>query len=175
MNGFDLIIQRPRAFGVAALIALASPTAAQDRQDTTFINTEGDEIGTATLTGTSAGLLIELDLEGLPQDSWHGFHIHENGECDAQDGFKTAGGHFAISGTNHGFFIEKGRHAGDMPNQYVTPEGRLKAEVLNSQAFLGGELDNVSGRALILHSGVDDYKSQPSGESGDRIACAVIE
>ena len=64
MNGFDLITQGPRAFGVAALIALASPPAAQDRQDTTFIITEGDEIGTATLIGTHAGLLIELDLEG---------------------------------------------------------------------------------------------------------------
>jgi len=69
MNGFDLITQGPRAFGVAALIALASPTAAQDRQDPTFIETEGDELGTATLTGTPAGALIELDLERLPRDS----------------------------------------------------------------------------------------------------------
>jgi len=174
-NSYTSIVQMHRTLSISALIALASPLAAQDKQEVEFINAEGDEIGAATLLGTPAGLLIELDLSALPPDTWNGFHIHETGECDAQEGFKSAGGHFSISGTEHGFFLQDGPHAGDMPNQYVNAEGKLKAQVLNSQAFLGGELDNVSGRALILHGGVDDYESQPSGDAGERIACAVIE
>ena len=68
-----------------------------------------------------------------------------------------------------------GPHTGDMPNQYVATDGTLKAQVLNTYAFLGGVSDNVSGRALVLHGGADDYESQPSGDAGERIACAVIE
>lgn len=141
----------------------------------TFVNSEGVEIGTATLTGTPAGVLIELDLAELPPSTWHGFHIHETGECDAEGGFKSAGGHLTISSTNHGFFTDGGHHAGDMPNQYVASDGTLKTQVLNRQAVLGGEQDNLSGRALMLHSGPDDYESQPSGDAGNRIACAAID
>ncbi|EAQ03281.1 Putative Copper/Zinc superoxide dismutase [Pseudooceanicola batsensis HTCC2597] len=169
----------PRALGAAALLAIAGAATAQDgqqtEQETTFINADGAEIGTATLTGTPAGLLIELDLRDLPPETWHGFHIHETGECDAEGGFDSAGGHFTISDTEHGFFREGGFHAGDMPNQYVSADGTLKAQVLNRQVFLGGEQGNASGRALMIHGGADDYESQPSGDAGDRIACAVIE
>lgn len=162
--------------GSAAFFALAGPVAAQDnQQEVTFTNADGAEIGTATLTGTPAGLLIELDLQNLPPETWHGFHIHETGECDADDGFKSAGGHFSISETNHGLLMAGGPHTGDMPNQYVAADGTLKAQVLNTYAFLGGVADNVSGRALVLHGGADDYESQPSGDAGERIACAVIE
>ena len=140
-----------------------------------FVNRDGKDIGTAKLTGTPVGLLIALDLENLTPETWHGFHIHETGECDPETGFKSAGGHFAISDTSHGFHVEGGPHSGDMPNQWVSADGTLKAHVLNNYAFLGGDMGNVSGRALVLHSGPDDYKSQPSGAAGDRIACAVIE
>lgn len=158
------------------VLALALPVMAQENEQTvTFINTEGAEIGTASLTGTEVGLLIELDLRDLPAGSWHSFHIHETGECDAKDAFKSAGGHFSISETSHGFLTDGGPHAGDMPNQYISADGTLKTQVLNTFAFLGGENDNVSGRALMIHSGPDDYQSQPSGDAGDRIACAVIE
>lgn len=158
------------------LLALGLPAAAQEsEQDVTFINVGSAEIGTAALTDTPAGLLIELDLHDLPPETWHGFHIHEHGECDAQDSFQSAGGHFSVSDTNHGFLVDGGPHSGDMPNQYVSADGTLKAQVLNTFAFLGGDRDNVSGRALMIHSGPDDYESQPSGDAGDRIACAVIE
>nr|WP_267139459.1 superoxide dismutase family protein [Anianabacter salinae] len=136
----------------------------------------GEEIGSATLTGTPNGVLIELDLMNLPPESWHGFHIHETGECNAEDGFQSAGGHFAPTGSEHGLKVEGGPHVGDMANQYVSADGMLKAEVHNPRATLGdgGEAD-LSGRALMLHGGADDYESQPSGDAGDRIACAVIE
>ncbi|QHQ37400.1 superoxide dismutase family protein [Algicella marina] len=160
----------------AGVLATVGPALAQENsQEVTFVNAEGAEIGTANLTGTEAGLLIELDLSDLPPETWHGFHIHETGECDPEEGFQTAGGHFSVSGTNHGILVDGGPHSGDMPNQYVAADGSLKAQVLNTYAILGGEQDNVSGRALMIHSGPDDYESQPSGAAGDRIACAVIE
>lgn len=165
-----------RILGAASFLVLALPAAAQDAQrEVTFINTEGTEIGTAALINTNAGVLIELDLRDLLPETWHGFHIHENGECNAQGGFESAGGHFAISDTEHGYLVEGGPHSGDMPNQYVAADGTLKVQVLNTYAWLGGDQDNITGRALMIHSGDDDYKSQPSGEAGDRIACAVIE
>lgn len=164
------------ATGVSLGLADVAQAQGQDADaQATFINNEGTEIGTATLTGTPAGVLIELDLAELPPGTWHGFHIHETGECDAEGSFQSADGHLTISSTNHGFFTDGGHHAGDMPNQYVASDGTLKAQVLNHQAVLGGEQDNLSGRALMLHSGPDDYESQPSGDAGDRIACAAIE
>ncbi|OWU67013.1 superoxide dismutase [Marinibacterium profundimaris] len=154
---------------------LPGPAASQEAgEEVSFVSAEGADIGTATLTSTPAGLLIELDLHDLTPESWHGFHIHETGACDPGEGFKTAGGHFAGDATAHGFMVEGGPHVGDMPNQYVAADGTLKAQVLNTMAILGGEQDNVSGRALMLHGGADDYESQPSGAAGDRVACAVI-
>ena len=125
---------------LATTVTLGLAGAAQAQganRQATFINAEDTEIGTATLTGTPAGVLIELDLRNLPPESWHGFHLHETGECDVESGFKSAGGHLTISGTNHGFLSPGGRHAGDMPNQYVSDDGTLKAQVLNHQAVLG--------------------------------------
>jgi len=169
----------PRGVLAACLCAgLTGPALAQDAREeleVSFVSAEGADIGTATLTGTPNGLLIELDLRDLPPGGWHGFHIHENGVCDAEDAFGSAGDHFSASDdAQHGYYAEGGPHPGDMPNQYVAADGTLKAEVFNSYVSLGGAEADVTGRSLILHSGPDDYESRPAGESGDRIACAVI-
>lgn len=185
MTHFHLSPSRtPRALcgaAVAALcLGLAPAATAQDSetemptQEVTFLSAEGEETGTATLTGTPHGVLIELDLQNLPPESWHGFHIHENGTCDPEDGFKSAGGHFNAGDTKHGFYVEEGPHTGDMPNQYIAADGTLKAQVLNAFAALGSGEADVSGRALVLHGGTDDYTSQSSGDAGERIACAEI-
>ncbi|MEQ9239521.1 superoxide dismutase family protein [Roseovarius indicus] len=161
--------------GVAAPMAVAQDSGAEmPEKDITFTSAEGEEIGTGTLTGTPAGVLIEVDLQNLPADSWHGFHIHEKGVCDVESGFKSAGGHFNAGDTEHGLLVEGGAHSGDMPNQYVSADGKLIAQVLNTAVSIGGEAD-VSGRAIVIHGGADDYESQPSGDAGERIACAVIE
>lgn len=167
----------------AATIALclgAAPAALAQQGDTdlptreiTFTSVDGNEIGTGTLTGTPEGVLIEVDLKDLPE-GWHGFHIHEQGVCDAEGGFKSAGGHFNPGDANHGLMVEGGAHAGDMPNQYAAADGTLKAQVLNPSVSMGAEEGDVSGRAIVIHSGPDDYESQPSGDAGERIACAVI-
>lgn len=161
-----------------AAVSLAAPfAAAQDAPSTNveFVDRDGAATGTATLRAAQEGVFIEAEVQGLPAGQWVGFHIHENGECDAAGGFESAGGHFNPTDRAHGYFVEGGPHAGDMPNQYVGQDGVLRAQVFNSFVTMGeGEAD-VMGRSLVVHGGTDDYQSQPSGDAGERLACAVIE
>jgi len=162
------------AASLALLTASAVPGAAQEVSGT-VISADGAEIGTVNLTQTPHGVLVKADIEGLPEGV-HGFHIHETGACDPEDGFKSAGGHYA-AGKAHGFLAEDGPHPGDMPNVTVGSDGHLQVEVYNTRLSIDGEtpvLDD-DGSALMIHSGADDYTSQPSGDAGSRIACAVLE
>ena len=166
---------RIRAYLFAPLLALAAGPALA--ATATFVNTDGEEIGTAELTQTPNGVLINVDVDGLSAGE-HGFHIHETGACDPSDGFESAGGHYA-GGMEHGYLVEGGPHPGDMPNQFVGEDGKLRAHAFNEHVSLEDDGDNPlfddDGSALMVHSGADDYESQPSGDAGDRIACAVIE
>jgi Cu-Zn family superoxide dismutase len=175
-----------RILTATAAIALMTGAAfAQDEQaapaETTsasasFVDMEGAENGTATLTGTPNGVLIEIEVSGLPEGEWLAFHVHETGECDAATHHDSAGGHFNPGDAPHGYLAEGGPHAGDMPNQYVGTDGVLHAQVFNSMVTLGdgGETD-IAGRALMIHGGADDFTTQPTGDAGDRYACGVIE
>ena len=142
-----------------------------------FVNPQGQEIGKAILTQTTSGVLIDIDVSNVPNGE-HGLHIHETGTCNAADGFKSAGGHFEPAQHQHGYMAEHGPHAGDMPNQFVGTDGKLRAQVLNANVTLTdgpASLFDADGSAIVIHAGADDYRSQPTGNSGDRIACAVIE
>lgn len=166
--------------GTAALIMNGMPLQEAIAQEprttkTHFIDTSGETTGTATLRDAPEGVLIELEVSGLPVGEWLGFHIHEFGECDHTDHFESAGGHYDPTDRAHGYFAEDGPHAGDMPNQYVGEDGVLRAQVFNSFVRIGeGEADIV-GRSLVIHADTDDHESQPTGEAGDRLACAVVE
>ena len=167
--------------GIVTLIcaaALASSAAAQQPTATaSIINAEGDDIGQATLTETPAGVLISVDLRGLPSGE-HAFHIHEKGVCNPADKFMSAGGHFNVHGKKHGYYVEGGPHPGDMPNVVVANNGHLRANVLNTAVTLtnrDGSLFGHEGTSLVIHDRPDDYKSQPAGDAGDRIACGVIK
>jgi len=142
-----------------------------------FQDAQGRPAGQARLIQTPAGVLIEAELRGLPPGE-HAFHIHETGRCDAAGGFASAGGHYAPREHKHGYLVEGGPHAGDLPNQFVGQDGVLRAHVLNPNVTLGsGEatLFDADGSALVVHAGVDDYRSQPSGDAGGRLACGVIQ
>ena len=141
----------------------------------TFVDQDGAENGSATLTQVNAGVLIELDLRNLPPESWVAFHIHEDGTCDPADDHDSAGGHYTATGAAHGFLADGGPHEGDMPNQYVPADGMLRAQVLNTFVTLDGGDAAVRGRSLMIHADPDDYESQPAGDAGARIACAVID
>lgn len=140
-----------------------------------FVDASGRDAGTATLTQTARGVLIELDLSGLPAGRWVAFHVHETGRCDHATGHDTAGGHFNPTNAAHGYGTAGGPHAGDMPNQMVGPDGTLKAQVFNPMVTLDGGDTAIRGRALMIHAGPDDYESQPAGNAGKRRACGVIE
>lgn len=140
-----------------------------------FIGRDGSEIGTAHLVDVPiGGLLISAQVEGLEGEHWHGFHIHEGGECDAAGGFESAGGHFNPDDADHGYLSTSGAHAGDMPNQYVPEDGVLRTRVHNPNVSLDGDEPSVRGRTVMIHADPDDYTSQPSGNAGERVACAVI-
>ncbi|MPZ57381.1 MAG: superoxide dismutase family protein [Rhizobiales bacterium] len=165
--------------GMMLALGLAAPATAQDGQKATasFIDGQGKTIGSATLIQTPNGVLITLDLKGIPAGE-HAFHVHEKGVCNAADKFMSAGGHYNPGRKQHGYLTAGGTHAGDMPNQFVGADGVLKANVLNEQVTLGsgtGTLFGGDGTALVLHAKGDDYKSQPAGDAGGRIACAVVK
>ncbi len=140
-----------------------------------FTGESGAAIGGAILTQTPAGVLIAIDVTDMPPGKWVAFHVHEIGTCDAMAHFDSAGGHFNPTGAEHGFLAAAGPHAGDMPNQMVAADGTIHAQVLNAMVSLESGSNAIHGRALMIHAGEDDYKSQPSGNAGKRLACAVIE
>ena len=118
-------------------------------------------------------LMVHAKVTGLTPNSEHGFHIHDNGDCSKAD-FTSAGGHFNPSQQAHGM-QEGEHHVGDMPNLTADKMGNVNAKfMLHTASLTPDALNNVMGRAVIIHANPDDFKSQPAGNSGPRIACGVI-
>ena len=141
-----------------------------------LVDTAGQSIGSVTIATTASGMLhLTVEARSLPPGP-HGFHIHETGVCDADNGFKGAGGHLA-GNHEHGIEAAQGPHPGDFPNVHVGRDGVLMVEFFSERLSLEGEdsMLDEDGAAVIIHADADDYSSQPSGNAGDRIACAVIE
>ncbi|MGY4514444.1 superoxide dismutase family protein [Lysobacter sp. HA18] len=122
----------------------------------------------------SDGVHITGDIGGLTPNSTHGLHVHEVGDCSAADA-TSAGPHFNPNGRPHGNPMGSAHHAGDLPNISAGSDGVAHVDLHVAGVSLGGAAaTNVIGRALVVHAGVDDYASQPAGNSGARIACGVI-
>lgn len=177
-------IARNLALGAAAFAAQAVLAGDHAHHDVAgasathadVIGLDGKPLGMVMLQDTPTGVLVTTDLKGLPGGD-HGFHFHEKGLCDFSGKFASAGGHFAAGSARHGLMVEGGPHGGDMPNQRVGADGVLKSQVFNTGVTLAAgprSLNDADGSALVIHAAADDYKSQPSGAAGDRIACAVI-
>jgi Cu-Zn family superoxide dismutase len=170
-----------QVFAAAALatgLAAGAAHAQEMSASAEMKNAEGEAVGTVTIEETQSGMLhFTVEMEGL-EPGPHGFHVHETGKCDAADGFKSAGGHYAGE-MEHGIESMKGPHPGDFPNVVVDENGVLEAEFFTDRLAIGAEgknpLMDEDGSAVVLHAKADDYKSQPSGDAGDRIACGVIE
>jgi len=151
--------------------------AAQHVARAQLVDAEGNVVATATLRETAGhGVLIRLEAERLPPGE-RAFHIHQTGRCEPPS-FQSAGGHYAPRGRQHGFLVQAGPHAGDLPNIHVPESGRLVIEVLARDVTLRPGAPNTlfdeDGSALVIHAGPDDYRSQPAGDAGGRIACGVI-
>ncbi len=131
--------------------------------------------GSIRFTVVDGRLHASGDISGLQPGSEHGFHIHERGDCSAPDG-TSAGGHFNPASTEHGSVEAAVHHGGDMPNVVADAQGNAHVDgpvSSNVNAGKGDDFD-IIGRGLIVHADPDDYHSQPTGNAGARLACAVI-
>ena len=157
---------------VAAAGVLAQ--GAMDTAKADLKDAQGQSVGTVTLTDTPHGVLMHVVLTSAPEGV-HAFHVHATGKCEAP--FTTAGGHFNPTNKQHGAENAMGMHAGDMPNITVPAGGKLTFDVLNHDVTLkagANSLMDADGSALMLHAAADDYKGDPAGNAGARIACGVV-
>lgn len=135
-------------------------------------DTDGNMIGAVRLVDTPSGVVSAIiGLIEVPEGI-HGIHLHETGDCSAVD-FSSAGGHIA-GDASHGILSEDGPHPGDLPNVTVREDGVVQMEIFLPEFDIEEHVFDADGAAFILHSGPDDYESQPSGDAGDRIACGAF-
>ena len=129
--------------------------------------------GTVTFTALDHGVRVAGEVRGLVPGSEHGFHIHEKGDCG--DNGNASGGHFNPTGGTHGKFGAPGSHAGELPSLRADSSGVARFSLEDhSISLTPGAANSVIGRALVVHRDPDDFTTQPAGNSGPRIACAVI-
>jgi Cu-Zn family superoxide dismutase len=159
-----------------AQVAAQEPPAAM----ATFIDAEGASVGSVTLTQSDNTVTIAGELTGIPAGE-HGFHFHMTGECDPAVAFESAGEHFNPTDHQHGMENPEGPHAGDLMNITAGEDGTVAVELTTDMISLTESDDDPAsvfdedGTALVVHADPDDMVTDPSGNSGDRIACAVIE
>ncbi len=166
---------------LAASLALGACASAPAGESTTVIaraalgDASGATVGTAQVVQKGSALFLAIEASGLTPGA-HGVHFHAVGKCEAP-GFTTAGGHLNPLGRQHGKDNPAGSHMGDLPNLTAGADGKAAAEIplgLASQGFAQALLD-ADGAAIVIHAGADDYRTDPSGNSGGRIACGVFQ
>src|ERR1700678_3003842 len=154
-------------------ITVAFPAAAKTKVE--LKDAQGKAVGTIMLWDEKSGVGLQLHLHDLPPGE-HAIHFHQNPKCDAPD-FKSAGGQFNPGSKKHGFDSPDGHHAGDIKNFTVDANGKADVKLEDKDVTLGegaNSLFSNGGTAIVIHAKADDYKTDPSGNSGDRIACGAI-
>lgn len=166
--------------GLLVLSGAAAIAAQADQAVAEFIDRKGNHVGVAELTESPHGVLIYIELDGLPPGA-SAIHIHGVGTCeDPEEGFMASGGHLNPFDKAHGLMNPDGPDAGDLPNLYVHEDGTVRAEMFTTLASLHGAegramiLDD-DGAALVIHENPDDHLTPPIGGAGARIACGVIK
>lgn len=159
------------------LLAVFACSATGTAEDVTvrLTTAQGQAAGTAIIKSAPQGVIVQLRVKNLPAGE-HAIHFHQHAKCDPPD-FNTAGPHFNPGDKKHGFKNPEGHHAGDIKNFTVAANGAARVSIVNKDVDLGNDnhsLFSNGGTALVIHANADDMKTDPSGNSGDRIACGVI-
>lgn len=162
------------AVSIGALVsACAGSGGSSAKAESSLLARSGSHVsGSVHFTPQGDKLLVEARVAGLTPGE-HGFHIHEAGDCSAADA-SSAKGHFNPTAKAHGHHGGSERHAGDLPNLVADAAGNAVYRAEVSGLVLDGSPLGIIGRSLVIHADPDDYKSQPAGNSGKRIACGVI-
>ncbi len=154
----------------------AAPAAAEmkpmETAKASLKDAKGQPVGDVTLEQTPHGVLIKGTLMNLPAGV-HAIHIHETGKCEGPE-FKTAGGHFNPGHKMHGMLSTGGKHEGDLPNLSAAPDGKVQFEFFANDGLTVQSLLDADGSAIVVHAKADDYKTDPAGDAGGRIACGTV-
>lgn len=172
---------RYRTLPLTALVMLATTGCATTYENpssrvgsATIVDRGGDTVGTANLYAQADEVTVSVSLSGLPQ-GMHAVHLHTTGDCSASD-FTSAGGHLNPMGNQHGRLNPQGAHLGDLPNAEVSSAGMGTVSTFldGSAATVLAQIFDADGTAVVVHEGPDDYRSDPAGAAGSRIACGVL-
>lgn len=159
---------------LALLLASGSATAAERRGGSASASLRdpgGRTVGRVTVSEMHGALHVRIDASGMAPGRY-GAHLHMTGRCEGP-AFESAGGHWNPAGREHGTLNPRGHHAGDLPNLEIGANRRGRIDFHIPSATLRGVLD-ADGAAVVIHAGPDDYRTDPSGNSGARIACGVL-
>lgn len=154
---------------LAGCASMSGPAATASLQPTTG----NAASGTVKFVQTGDRVTVSGEVRGLKPNAEHGFHIHEKGDCSSGDGI-SAGGHFNPDGKPHGQHGQAAHHAGDLPSLKANASGVASFSFQSATLRVGSGAADVVGKGLIVHRDPDDYQTQPTGNSGPRLACAVI-
>lgn len=170
MNRMVISVLTVAAWASGGLFAAHKPVKVEMK------DAKGGAIGTLTLKETSAGVAVSGKLTGLSAGE-HGFHVHQKAACEGP-GFQSAGGHFNPTKKHHGAMNPDGSHVGDLGNITADAKGAAKINTVAKGGTLADGPNSLlanGGTAIVVHAKVDDQKSDPAGNAGDRIACGVVK
>lgn len=153
----------------ACASGMSGPRAVAQLQSTTG----NSAAGTVNFSQRGDKVLVSGEVRGLKPNAEHGFHVHEKGDCSSGDGMST-GGHFNPGGQPHGSHSDMAHHAGDLPSLKADANGVAKFSFESKTIAIVSGMNNIVGKGLIVHRDPDDFKTQPTGNAGPRLACAVI-
>ena len=161
-------------FATATLLGACASTPSGPRATAQLQPTTGNATsGSVSFVQKGNKVLVSGEIRGLKPNAEHGFHVHEKGDCSSGDGM-SAGGHFNPTGAPHGAHGVGMHNTGDLPSLKADAGGIARFNFESGSLAVGSGVTNIVGRGLIVHRDPDDYKTQPTGNAGPRLACAII-